>query len=213
MTRYNFTSEAIFNLDESDITTAHKPDKVLAPTGLKQVGQVTSGERGILITMLACINAAGKKNSVPPLFVFPRVNFKNVMLTGAPVGSIGAANKSGWITGDIFLTFLHHFIKHTNCCKERPVLLLMDNHDTHVNIDVVYLARENGIVILTFPPHCSHKLQPLDRTVFGPFKHYYNEAASLWMVNHPGQPISIYDVAGIAGVAYPQAFVPQNVTA
>ncbi|KAH9524423.1 hypothetical protein Btru_054516 [Bulinus truncatus] len=31
-------------------------------------------------------------------------------------------------------------------------------------------ATANGIVMLSFPPHCTHKLQPLDRTVYGPFK-------------------------------------------
>ena len=32
------------------------------------------------------------------------------------------------------------------------------------------VARENGIHIVTFPPHCSHKLQYLDISVYGPLK-------------------------------------------
>jgi hypothetical protein len=32
------------------------------------------------------------------------------------------------------------------------------------------VTKENGIVMLTLPPHTLHKLQPLDRTVFGPYK-------------------------------------------
>lgn len=31
-------------------------------------------------------------------------------------------------------------------------------------------ARENGIVLLTLPPHCQHRMQPLDVGVYGPFK-------------------------------------------
>jgi hypothetical protein len=50
--------------------------------------------------------------------------------------------------------------------EDKKVLLLMDNHESHVLI----AARENGIILLTFPPHTSHKLQPLERCVFGPFK-------------------------------------------
>lgn len=67
---------------------------------------MTSGERGTLVTMIAAVSASG--NSVPPLFVFPRVNFKPFMLNGAPVGSIGAANPSGWSNEGTFLQFFKH---------------------------------------------------------------------------------------------------------
>ena len=30
--------------------------------------------------------------------------------------------------------------------------------------------------MVSFPPHCSHKLQPLDRAVFGPLERFYNSA-------------------------------------
>jgi len=59
---------------------------------------MTSDERGTLVTICCAVNAIG--NAVPPLFVFPRVNFKQHMLTGAPVGSVGVANASGWMTAD-----------------------------------------------------------------------------------------------------------------
>ncbi|GFR68836.1 tigger transposable element-derived protein [Elysia marginata] len=38
-------------------------------------------------------------------------------------------------------------------------------------------------------------MQPLDCSVYGPFKTYYNQAYSVFIVNHPGQPISINNVA------------------
>lgn len=57
-----------------------------------------------------------------------------------------------------------------NSTKENPILLLCDNHKSHISIEAIDYARENWIVYLTFPPHTSHKLQPLDVTVFGPFK-------------------------------------------
>jgi hypothetical protein len=45
----------------------------------------------------------------------------------------------------------------------------------------------SGIKILTFPPHTSSNLQPLDLTVFGPFKTYYNQALDAWHINNPGK--------------------------
>ena len=133
------------------------------------------------------------------------------MLNGAPHGSVGAANKSGWMNNESFVSYLRRFIKYTNCSKNNKVLLIMDNHDTHVTLKVVDLARGSSIVILTLQPHCSPKLQPLDRAVFGPFKRFYNSACNEWLLNHPGKPIAIYNIAAIAGVAYPKAFVPVNI--
>ena len=67
--------------------------------------------------------------------------------------------------------------------------------------------------MLSFPPHCSHKLQPLDRSVFGPFKKYVNADSSSWMLTNPGKTMTIYNLPGIVGQAYPKAFTPLNISA
>ena len=54
-------------------------------------------------------------------------------------------------------------------------------------------------------------MQALDRTVFGPLKTFYNTAASEWMIMHPGQPLTIYDIAEIVGTAFPKAFSTSNI--
>lgn len=89
----------------------------------------------------------------------------------------------------------------------------MDNHESHITVEAINKAKDNGIVLFTIPPHTTHKLQPLDRGVFGPFKTYYNEACKNWLLNNPGKPLSIYDIAAITGKAYPLAFTPANITA
>ncbi|GFN84749.1 tigger transposable element-derived protein [Plakobranchus ocellatus] len=60
-------------------------------------------------------------------------------------------------------------------------------------------------------PHCSHKLQPLDRTIYGPMKKFYYTACNEWMYQNPGQRMTIYDVAGLVGKAYPKAFTSTNI--
>ncbi len=71
-----------------------------------------------------------------------------------------------------FADFLKHFVNHTKCSKEKPSLLLLDNHGSHLSVKGLDCVKENGVVILSFHPHCSHKLQPLDRSVYGPFKRH-----------------------------------------
>ncbi|KAB0804894.1 hypothetical protein PPYR_01864 [Photinus pyralis] len=59
----------------------------------------------------------------------------------------------------------------------------------------------------------AHKPQKIIcRKVFGPFKHFYNEHADVWMVNNPGQTISFRNIPELVGHAYSRAFIPSNVT-
>ena len=83
--------------------------------------------------------------------------------------------------------------------QETPLILLCDNHESHISIDVLDYASANGVHMLSFPPHCSHKLQPLDRTVYGPFKKYYNSACDNWMFNHPRRTMTIHNISEIVG--------------
>lgn len=211
LVRYDFPPQSIYNMDESGIKTVQDmTEKVLAKKGTKQVGQITSQERGVLVTLIGAMNAVG--NAVPPLLVFPRHKFKASMIRGAPTGTKGCASPSGWSTQKIFVEWLHHFKEHVHASKESPCLLLMDNHTTHVSIESLDFAKDNGIVLFTFPPHCSHRLQPLDVSVFGPLKRYFNVECNTWLYNHPGQRVSIYEVAELLGKSFLKAFTPQNIT-
>ena len=210
MDKYHFSPDNIFNVDETANTTVHTTsEKLIACKGMKQVGSVTSGERGANITVIACVNALG--NNIPPMFVFPRVNFKPLMLKGGSPNCVGTAHPSGWSNCQIFVLYLKHFIEYAKPSVTSPVLMIFDNHESHCSIEAVRLAKENGIILLTLPPHTSHKLQPLDCSVFGPYKTFYNTACREWMLAHPGVPISIYEVAELSGKAYPMAFNPVNI--
>lgn len=209
--KYKFEPQDIYNIDETGITTVQKPDRVVARKGFKQIGRITSAERGCLVTLAACISAGG--TTIPPFFVFPRIKYKDYFVQGAPPGSNGDANKSGWMMESNFIKFVKHFIHFTRCSKERRVLLLLDNHNSHLSIEALDLLKENGVVVLSFPPHCSHKLQPLDRSVFGPLKKYVNSACDSWMTNNPGQTMTIYHIPSIVNIAFPLAMTPSNITA
>ncbi|GFO08451.1 hypothetical protein PoB_003495600 [Plakobranchus ocellatus] len=153
--------------------------------------------------MLGIINAIG--NSLPPCLVFPK-QFKPHMIFGAPPGTRGFANPSGWMTKQLFVECLRHIHRHVRSTPENKVLVILDNQESHISIEAVDYCRDNGIVLLSLPPYCSHKMQPLDRTIFGPLKMHYNKAIKSWMYNHPGNRQTIHDVAGILGAAYSRAF-------
>jgi hypothetical protein len=56
--------------------------------------------------------------------------------------------------------------------KQDPVLLFLNNHENHCSLHAVF-ARQNGIGMVTFPPHYAYRQQPLDVAVMGPFKVKY----------------------------------------
>ena len=168
-----------------------------------------SAERGTLVTVELTASAAG--NTIPPMFVFPRLKFKDLFLRDGPSESIGAGNKSGWMTATEFLTYMDHFIKFTKPTPEEPVLLLLDNHSSHIDINVVEKAKTNSIIMLSFPPHCTHRLQPLDVGINGPFKSYCAKAQANWLRNHPGKTMSLYEIPGIVKSAWPLAATPVTI--
>lgn len=106
---------------------------------------------------------------------------------------------------------MHHFVKCQRISPENPALMIYDNHASHINVAVIDFCKEKGVVLLSLPPPTSHKLQPLDRSVFGPLKKYLADAMEAWMKSNPGKTMTIYDVAELAGKALPKASTPSNI--
>ena len=52
----------------------------------------------------------------------------------------------------------------------KPILLIYDGHGSHETSELCHLAQDNNIILFCLPPHTTHKLQPLDVGVFGPFQ-------------------------------------------
>ena len=78
------------------------------------------------------------------------------------------SSPTGWSNSSLFLDFFNnHFMRHVTA---RPCLLLYDGHSTHVTFDIIDSARKENIHLFVLPPHSSHCLQPLDVSVFSPFK-------------------------------------------
>ena len=195
----------IFNVDGSclSIVLTRLP-QIVAQKGKRQIGALISAERGTLITIVVCNSARG--TYVPRLIIiFPRKNMNPQITKGAPPGSIFACHPSGWIQTNLFTLWFRHFLTKVNPSAENPALLILDGHHTHTkNIEVIELARDNHVTIVCLPPHCTHKLQPLDKTFMGALKSYYSEEIRVWLrVN--ARPLSHFALSEIFGKAYLKA--------
>ena len=116
------------------------------------------------------------------------------------------------MTKEVFPEALRHFITYMKPSEESRVLLLMDNHNSHLSVEVIDMCRDHHITVITFPPHCSHRLQPLDVSVYGPVKNAYKTALNDWMVSNVGSRPTIYKLPAIFKTAFEKAMTIQNIT-
>jgi hypothetical protein len=111
MEKNSLTASTLYNMDE---TTSNKPPKILSISGKKQVGVISSTERGTLTTVVCCCNAAGYL--FRPYLIFRSKRMQERLLD--------------LINGEAFLEWLQIFVIHVRPGPDRKVLLLLDNHES-----------------------------------------------------------------------------------
>ena len=192
-------------MDETGMSTVQRSQKIIAQKGVKQVEKISSAERGKTVTAICCMNFSGFY--VPPIFICPRKRLAAALMNDASQGAKGCTTNSGWTEGQIFYEWLVHFQNHVKASPQQKCLIILDNHSSHLYLPAINFARRNGIEFLTIPPHTSHRLQPLDRTFFAPLKTFYSQEADKWMINHPGQRITEFQVSRLFRGAYERAAI------
>ena len=144
--------------------SATRPPKVYSIKGKKQVGVASSAERGQLMTVVCCMSAAG--TFVPPTMIFPRKKINPNFRKNLPPDTYCLPSETGWINTNLFLKWLEFFVEQVRPSESRKALIILDNHESHRSLEAIEFARKNHIVLLSVPPHTTHKLQPLDVSLF-----------------------------------------------
>jgi len=139
---------------------------------------------------------------VPPLSIFPRKCHSPQLEKGGPLAAVYKCTLNGWTIEQIFLKWLNHFKDFVKPTQEKPVLLILDNHNSHATLKAYNFCKKNNIIMLLLPPHSSHRMQPLDVTFFGPLKGAYHKECDLFIKSHNLQKITPYEIAGLFNKAY-----------
>lgn len=200
MEKHRFLPKNIYNCDETGISTVQTPGKILAAKGQKRVGTITSWERGKNITLMCAMSATG--GYIPPMLIFPRKRLTPLLEKDGPTGALYKCSENGWINENLFLEWLLHFKQHAKPSADEPVLLILDNHASHISLPVYEYCKRNNINMLSLPPHTSHRMQPLDVSFFGPLKNAYKKECDSFMKSHLAKKITPYDVASLVRKAF-----------
>ena len=79
-----------------------------------------------------------------------------------------------------------------------------------MDVTVLDVAEELGIKILCLPAHCSHELQPLDKSFFKSLKVYWNEAVDSFRRQHPGRSLGKLRFPKLFSEAWYRSASPSN---
>ncbi|KAF5344651.1 hypothetical protein D9758_016410 [Tetrapyrgos nigripes] len=119
-----------------------------------------------------------------------------------------------WTSSELMIDWLiNHFDPQTReKAQGRHRALFMDGHSFHFMEPVIAFALENDIVIIGYPPHCTHALQGLDIVCFAKFKAQLKKAVVNFEEQH-GQAVSKADFMGVFGTAFNELFDSDTIRA
>ena len=91
---------------------------------------------------------------------------------------------NAWMTKWLFESWILHFIE---CLRRGPGidlnnrhLLVLDGHNSHVMLEIMKIAMQSGLDIISLPSHTSHTLKPLDLACFASFKSVFRKHKDSW---------------------------------
>src|SRR5882672_10001182 len=88
----------------------------------------------------------------------------------------------------------------------------MDGHSSHYTLGLLHYAQGHNIIVLGYPPHCTHILQGLDMVCFTKMKMEFQKEIEAFEDLHLAN-VGKKDFAGVFGWAYLRAFTSKTIKA
>lgn len=93
----------------------------------------------------------------------------------------------------------------------RKVLLILDGYRCHMAYPILKLLETHGIIVYALPAHTSGSTQPLDVSVFGPFKEHLRNCIEELATPFSTNVYDVFDYLKVMREAYGLAFTRKNV--
>ncbi|KAH4900865.1 hypothetical protein HBI80_150040 [Parastagonospora nodorum] len=142
------------------------------------------------LTLLACICA--DRSSLPPSLIYASTQgaIRSNWVEGITAGDHDVfitSSQSGWSNNDVSLAWLEQVFD--RCTKNKPGrwrLLILDSHGSHLTPEFLKYCNRHRILLMVFPPHSTHTLQPLDVVMFKPLSSSYSNELTQHLHNAQG---------------------------
>lgn len=177
--------ERLYNMDEKGCRlTIHHQQTVLAKKGAKRV-HLQSSEHAESVTIAGCVNALG--SAIPPMIIFKGKRLKPELYDNLPPGSLVEKSTKGYMTNELFKTFLKHLARYKSAGK---CLLIFDGAACHLDLSIVEVADSLDISLYCLPSNTTHELQPLDKAVYRSFEHHWDAEVLSFMEQNPDKKLT-----------------------
>jgi hypothetical protein len=185
MQQYELRPEDIYNMDEKGFLIRmlvkgpriFSKQKYITGGGFKQ--RLQDGNRE-WITSIACICADGTSLSPGLIYQASTSNIQDSWLQDFDPelhSCFFASSASGWTNDELGYAWLTNiFDRETkDKARRRWRLLILDGHGSHLTMKFIDYCDTNRILLMTYPPHSTHSLQPLDVGIFSPLSTTYSK--------------------------------------
>jgi hypothetical protein len=90
-----------------------------------------------------------------------------------------ASSPTGWTNDDLGYEWLTKVFNRETKAKARNNrdyrLLIVDGHGSHMNLKWLTWCKDNRVLVCVDPPYSTHRLQPLDVSLFALLSIYYSQ--------------------------------------
>jgi hypothetical protein len=182
MREYNILPRHTYNMDEKGFLTGvmGRTLRIFSKRmwDKKEVrASLQDGSREF-ITSLASTCADGSRLPTGLIFASAKGEIRSTWVDEIEVGKHDVfvpSSPTGWSNNDIGLAWLEQvFDRSTKRMAGRSYrLLILDGHGSHITMDFIEYCDKRRILLMVFPPHSTHTLQPLDVVMFKPLSQAY----------------------------------------
>lgn len=223
MLQYDIQPYNLYNMDEKGfmIGMLKKTKRVFDKEAFERGQIVGNTQDGNCewITAVCCICADG--THIPPGLIYKA---KTGDVQDSWVQDLNAkkdlafftSSSTGWTNDDLGFEWLtgifDQFSKGKAWLGRDWRLLMLDGHGSHLNMRFLDWCLNHRIMVGVYPPHSTHRLQPLDVSVFAPLGIYYGQSLDHHIYTCQGiTAITKRDFFRFFWEAYQRAFTSKNI--
>ena len=103
--------------------------------------------------------------------------------------------------------FVHRMREEGGQPPQGRYLLMLDGHKSHISLEILMKAKENGIDRVSLSSHTSHELQPLNKACFKPFWVAFRAYRDLWNLKNQGKIYRKEDLTQWASLGLQKALI------
>jgi hypothetical protein len=190
-----------FSADEIMITISRAAKFVVYPG---QRVLVEEKDKLPHFTIMPCFNPEGE--GPPPMLVVPNLVSARDVFSAWSAQFFITTSDSGWVGAATWLEWAHVFCDWLEGCRHgkgaegQTAILFVDSASTGGNSAALEVFRAHNVLVITFPPHLTHVLQPVDATWARSFKSDFVQRFRYWGRTELQAELSVH-LSGPRGVS------------